>query len=151
MFNRFDAGNLSVVEWIGKRKEIRRLYCSYCQHRFSERRGTLRQYTKLPDKAVERILKCLSHGCSTKAAAYICEVDERTVQRIVRQAGPRANDFHQLHVEQSRGPLGAVQLDELHGRVCPPKKSRRRGRGKPRRGQGGGGVDWDKPGFTPPW
>ena len=30
LFNRFDAGKLSVVEWIGKRKDIRRLYCSYC-------------------------------------------------------------------------------------------------------------------------
>jgi hypothetical protein len=38
LFNRFDAGNLSVVEWIGKRKDIRRLYCSYCGaviHRFA--------------------------------------------------------------------------------------------------------------------
>ncbi len=26
-FNRFDAGNLSVVEWTGRRKHIRRLYC----------------------------------------------------------------------------------------------------------------------------
>ena len=69
LFNRFDAGNLSVVEWIGKRKDVRRLYCSYCGQRFSERRGTLRQYSKLPHKAVERVLKCLSHGCSVRAAA----------------------------------------------------------------------------------
>lgn len=145
-FNRFDAGNLSVVEWIGTRKDIRRLYCSYCGQRFSERRGTLRQYTKLPDKAVERILKCLSHGCSVRAAANICEVDRRTVQRLLRQAGPRAHDFNQLQIEQHRGPLGAVQLDELHGRVCPPKK-RRRGR----RREPGGGAASDKRGFMRPW
>jgi len=145
LFNRFDAGNLSVVEWIGKRKDIRRLYCSYCGRRFSERRGTLQQYTKLPDKAVERILKCLAHGCSVKATANICEVDRRTVQRVLRQAGPRAQDFHQLQIEQQRGPLGAVQLDELHGRVCPPKKRRCR------RHRAGNGVASDKRGFTRPW
>jgi transposase-like protein len=107
---------------MGKRKDIRRLYCSYCGQRFSERRGTLREHTKVPEKAVERIVKCLSHGCSVKAAANICEVDRRTVQRIRRQAGPRGSDFHQLKIEQYRAPLKAVQLDEVHGRVCPPKK-----------------------------
>jgi transposase-like protein len=146
MFNRFDAGNLSVVEWIGKRKDIRRLYCSYCGQRFSERRGTLQQYTKLPDKAVQRILKCLSHGCSVKAAANICEVDRRTVQRVLRQAGPRAQDFHQLQIEQHRGPLGAVQLDELHGRVCVPKKRRRK-----RRRPSGSGAASGKPGSMQRW
>ncbi len=146
LFNRFAAGNLRVVEWIGKRKDIRRLYCSYCGQRFSERRGTLREYTKMPDKAVERILKCLSHGCSMKAAANICEVDRRTVQRVLRQAGPRAHDFHQLQIAQHRAPLGAVQLDELHGRVCPPKK-RLLGRHSELEGDAG----LDKRGFMRPW
>jgi len=121
-FNRFDASNLSVVEWIGKAKNIRRLYCSHCGKRFSERTGTLRQFTKLPDDTLQRILKCLSHGCSITAAADICEVDARTVQRVLRQAGPRAADFHRLQVEQHRVPLAAVQMDELHSRVCPAKK-----------------------------
>jgi transposase-like protein len=122
LFNRFDAANLSVIEWIGKCKDIRRLYCSYCGHRFSGRRGTLWEYTKMPEKAVARILNCLSHGCSIKAAANICEVDPRTVQCVRRRAGSRANDFHQLQIEGHRVPLEAVQLDELHGRFCPPKK-----------------------------
>jgi transposase-like protein len=142
-FNRFDGGNLSVVEWTGKCKDIRRMYCSYCGQRFSERRGTLQQYTKLPAKAVERILKCLSHGCSVRAAANICEVDRRTVQRVLRQAGPRAQDFHHLHIERQRGPLGAVQLDELHGRVSPKKRRRRR---RPAHTVASG-VDSDRRGF----
>lgn len=58
-FNQFDAGNLSVVERMGKNKAIRRLYCDHCQHRFSERQGSLLQYTKLPEAAVVRIVKCL--------------------------------------------------------------------------------------------
>ena len=127
-FNRFDAANLSVVEWTGKHQDIRRLYCSYCGQRFSERSGTLREYTKVPEKAVERIVKCLSHGCSIKAAANICDVDRRTVQRILRQAGPRADDFQHVQIERHRSPLHAVELDEVHGRVSTPKKSRCRRR-----------------------
>lgn len=121
-FNRFNGGNLSVVERIGKRKDIRRLYCCHCGQRFSERRGTLREYTKVPDDALQRILKCLSHGCSITASADICDVDARTVQRVLRQAGPRAADFHRSQVAGHPMPVSAAQLDELHGRVCPAKK-----------------------------
>ena len=70
-FNRFGAGNLSVAEWIGKTRHIRRLYCSSCGHRFSERQGTLLRYTKLPEETVVRIVKCLGHGCSVEATADI--------------------------------------------------------------------------------
>ena len=41
LFNRFDSGNLSVVEWTGKHEDIRRLYCSACKRRFTEPQGTL--------------------------------------------------------------------------------------------------------------
>src|SRR5665213_614304 len=75
MLNRFGAGNLSVVEHIGKGKAIRRLYCNHCQQRFSERRGSLMQYTHLPQETVVRVLKCLTYGCSQEATADICEVD----------------------------------------------------------------------------
>ena len=71
LFNRFDAGNLSVVEWTGKRKHIRRLYCSACKRRFTERQGTLLRYCKLPEETVVRIVKCLGHGCSVEATADI--------------------------------------------------------------------------------
>jgi len=68
-FNRFDAGNLSVAERMGKNKAIRRLYCKTCGTRFSEREGSLMQHTKLPVSDVVRIIKCLGHGCSIEAAA----------------------------------------------------------------------------------
>lgn len=74
-FNRFDADNLSVIEWAGKRKNFRRLYGCHCGH-----------------------LKCVYHGCSITASADICEVDARTVERVLKQAGPRADDFHRLQV-----------------------------------------------------
>ena len=135
-FNRFDSGNLSVAEWMGKGKAIRRLYCKTCGRRFSERQGSLMQYTKLPAAEVVRIVKCLGHGCSVEATADICEVDTRSVQRLLEKAGKRAADFHRLQLEALEHPLEAVQMDELHGKtvkrkdqsevVNVPKKLRKR-------------------------
>jgi len=162
-FNRFDAGNLSVCEHVGKNKNIRRLYCNHCGRRFTEHRGSLMQYTKLPEETVVRIVKCLGHGCSIEATADICEVDPRTVQRLLKNAGRRAADFHPLQLERLERPPEAVELDELHGRVCKPpagaaqKKGSRR---DPLRSRMGGGlVDaisgavarWVGGGFTSRW
>ncbi len=125
-FNRFGAGNLSVCEWIGKGKKIRRLYCRSCGRRFSERQGTLLEYAKLPKETVVRIVKCLVHGCSIEATADICEVSQRTVESMLKRAGRRAEDFHRLQLENIARPLEVVELDELHGRSAPPKKGAHR-------------------------
>ena len=135
-FNCFDAGNLSVAEWMGKDKAIRRLYCKTCGTRFSERQGSLLQDTKLPAADVVRIIKCLGHGCSVEATADICEVDPRSVQRLLERAGKRAADFHRLQLEKLDESLEAVQMDELYGKtakrkdktevVTIPKKLRKR-------------------------
>lgn len=124
-FNCFDGGNLSVAEWMGKDKAIRRLYCKTCGTRFSERQGSLMQQTKLPEADVVRIIKCLGHGCCVEATADICEVDTRTVQRLLERAGKRATDFHRLQFDNLDEPLAAVQMDELHGKTV---KSKRRAR-----------------------
>lgn|SRR5512142_1493742 len=149
-FNRFAAGNLSVVEWTGKDKHIRRLYCSSCGHRFSERRGTLREYSKLPEATVVRIVKCLRYGCTLEATADICEVDPRTVGRILQRGGRRAEDFHGSQIQRLDRPPEAVQLDELHGRVSPtrPKKGEAALPPSARRGRGAAPV---APGSMPPW
>lgn len=132
LFNRFGAGNLSVAERMGKDKAIRRLYCNHCGRRFSERQGSLMQYTKLPEETVVRIVKCLGHGCSIEATADICEVDPRSVARMLGKAGRRAEDFHRLQLERLAQPLEAVELDELHGKVCkPPGASKGGGGGSP--------------------
>ena len=47
-FNQFGHGNLSVTERIGKDKAIRRFRCKTCGTRFSERKGSLMEYCKLP-------------------------------------------------------------------------------------------------------
>ena len=124
-FNRFSAGNLSIAERMGKDKAIRRLYCRTCGTRFREREGSLMQSTKLPEAAVVRIIKCLGHVCSIEATADICEVDQRTVERLLEKAGRRGEDFHRLQLERLDKPLEAVELDELHARVAKgPKKGR---------------------------
>jgi pimeloyl-CoA synthetase len=94
------------------------------------------QHTKLPPADVVRIIKCLGHGCSVEATADICEVDTRTVQRLLEKAGKRAADFHNLQLENLEEPLEAVQMDEMHGKtvknkhngslVDVPKKLRKR-------------------------
>ena len=121
-FNRFDAGNLSVAERMGKNKAIRRLYCKTCGQRFSEREGSLMAGTKLQQEVVVRVIKCLGYGCSIEATADICEVDPRTVERLLEKAGKRAEDFHRLQLEKLQQPIEAVQLDELHGRVAKKSK-----------------------------
>ena len=142
-FNRFGGDNLSVAEHMGKDKAIRRLYCRSCKTRFSERQGSLEEYSKLPLPAVVRIVKCLGHGCSVEATADICEVDARTVQRIVDRGGTRSEDFHRLSLEQLQGPLEAVQMDELHGRVAEKDGEKKGGLR--------GVVDWVARGLMPPW
>ncbi len=121
-FNRFDADNLSIVERMGKDKAIRRLYCKTCGTRFSERQGSLMQDTKLSQDDVVRIIKCLGHGCSVEATADICEVDARSVQRLLEKAGKRAADFHNLQLENLEKPLEVVQMDELHGKTVKVKR-----------------------------
>lgn len=124
-FNRFGKGNLSVSEWMGKDKRIRRLYCRSCGNRFSERQGTLLEYSKLPQETVVRLVKCLAHGCSVAATADICEVTPRTVEAFLQKAGRRAEDFHRLQLEKLQQPLELVELDEMHGRSAPAKKGTR--------------------------
>src|SRR5690349_5850020 len=126
-FNQFGGGNLSVSERMGKNKAIRRVYCNQCQHRFSERQGSLMQYTHLPEETVVRVLKCLTYGCSVEATADICEVDARSVQRILDRAGPRADDFHQLQLEKLEKPPEVVELDELHAKVSRPPQGKKWG------------------------
>lgn len=145
-FNVFGAGNLSVTERMGKDKAIRRVYCNHCQHRFSERRGSLMQYTHLPESTVVRAMKCLSYGCSVEATADICEVDARSVQRLMDRAGPRSEDFHRLQLEKLAHPPEVVELDELHAKVSrPPPAGQKRGRkrsGHIAAGKRGAGRNW---------
>jgi len=153
LFNRFNAGNLSVAERMGKDKAIRRLYCHACGRRFSERQGSLLAYTKLPEATVIRIVKCLGHGCSIEATADICEVDPRTVERMLEKAGRRAEDFHRLQLDRLEAPLEAVELDELQAKVCrtAAKKGATRLALDSLRSLLGSVAAWVETGCTWPW
>ncbi|MDB5289999.1 MAG: hypothetical protein JWL69_1240 [Phycisphaerales bacterium] len=140
LFNRFGAGNLSVAERMGKSKAIRRLYCNHCHCRFSERRGSLMQRTKLPEDAVVRVMKCLTYGCSVQATADICELDVRSVGRLAGMAGPRAEDFHRLQLQKLRQPPQVVELDELHAKVSRPPAGKKGGSGRVSAGPVGPGL-----------
>jgi len=117
-FNVFGGDNLSVAEYMGTHKAIRRLYCKVCHGRFSERQGSLLQDGKLPPAEVVRIVKCFGYGLPVAATADICEGDPRTVQRLLEKGGQRAHDFHQSQLERAQAPLEAVHLDEMHGHVA---------------------------------
>ena len=127
LFNQFNGGNLSVAERMGKHKAIRRLYCTVCHRRFSERQGSLLEYSKLPQAAVVRIVKCFGYGLSVEATADICEVDARTAQRLLEKGGQRAQEFHQLQLEKAKGCLQAVQLDEMHGHLAGDSRDEKKG------------------------
>ena len=108
------------------------------------------QYTKLEEADVVRIVKCLGHGCSVEAAADICEVDPRTVQRLLEKAGKRAEDFHHLQLENLEKPLAVVQMDEMHGKTAKSKKKTERIR-VPKKLQKRLGKKRAKRGSTRPW
>jgi len=108
-FNIFGGDNLSVAEYMGKNKAIRRLYGNVCHGRFSERQGSLLQGSKLPPAEVVRIVKCFGYGLPVAATAEICGVDPRTVQRLLEKGGQRAEDFHQLHLERFNGTVRSRQ------------------------------------------
>jgi transposase-like protein len=114
-FNKFGAGNLRVSERNGKNGRLRRLVCCTCQIRFQERRGTLMEGAKIPREKVELIMKCLTWGNSIAATADIAEVDERTVERIVRRAGERAGVFHDRAAQDLE--TAQAQFDEVHAKA----------------------------------
>lgn len=151
MFNRFGAGNLSVVERNGKGKAIRRLYCNHCHQRFSERRGSLMQYTHLPLETVVRVLKCLTYGCSQEATADICEIDVRSVDRLLHRGGERAEDFHQLQLEKLERPPEVVEVDELHAKVARPPQGKKGGVNRASPASLFDAVRQAATGFTWPW
>ncbi len=67
---RFDAGNLDIVEWTGKKKEIRRLHCSMGKHRCTDRQGTPLRDSKLPQETVVRIVRAT--GPRTTGRGWTC-------------------------------------------------------------------------------
>jgi hypothetical protein len=123
-YGSYGAGNLSVFDHIGKRRDIRLLYCKVCRKRFSERKGTVfyRARTR-PDKVVS-ILRHVQEGCGMRATGRLVGVKEDTVIRYAKLAGRHAEKLHDRLVAFSPShPRGAAGREVVVRRqeATPPR------------------------------
>ena len=116
-FNRPGEGNIAHRSWTGTRKHIERLRCMACDREFSEREGTLRARSKLPEDTVIQLVKCQRWGVCDEGTADICAVDIKTVHRLQQVAAQRAETHHRQVVRGVDVP--GVQLDEAHSKLRP--------------------------------
>ncbi|MEK6691855.1 MAG: hypothetical protein AABY44_00315 [Nitrospirota bacterium] len=81
-------GNIVFYDSYGKngRKLLR---CRTCNHRFSERKGSIFFGLHTDEKTIRKTLRCLSEGKSIRATASIIGIDKDTVHRIFERT--RAN------------------------------------------------------------
>jgi hypothetical protein len=117
-FNRLGEGNIAHRSWTGTHQPIERLRCPVWTRAFSQREGTLRARSKLPDETGERLLTCQRWG-GDAGTADLCGVDIKTVHRCQRGAAPRA----QAHHEQVTRDLEVqgVHVDERHAKRRGPR------------------------------
>jgi transposase-like protein len=101
-------GNLTFRGYSGKAKRIRMVYCRTCKARFSERKGTVLEQSRLPDEKVRDVLSHIREGCGTRATGRLVEVDKNTVTRYIALAGSHSVALHEEFVALSppdpRGP-----------------------------------------------
>jgi transposase-like protein len=88
-------GNLAFRGYSGKGKRIRMVYCRTCKARFSERKGTVLEQSRLPDEKALDVLNHVREGCGTRATGRMVHVDKNTVTRHVALAGSHAATLHQ--------------------------------------------------------
>jgi transposase-like protein len=89
------AGNLRVVDYIGKDKNIRLLRCKTCKKRFSERKGTVFFRSHLPVAKVVSILQHVQDGCGMRQTGRLEKTKEDTVIRLARLAGKHGKSLHE--------------------------------------------------------
>jgi transposase-like protein len=88
-------GNLTFRGYSGRTRRIRRVYCRTCKARFSERKGTVLEHSRLPDAKALDVLNHLREGCGTRATGRLVGVDKNTVTRYIALAGAPAEPLHQ--------------------------------------------------------
>jgi transposase-like protein len=88
-------GNLTLRGYSGKGKRIRMVYCRTCEARFSERKGTVLEQSRLPDEKVRDVLHHIREGCGTRATSRMVHVDKNTVTRYIALAGGHAEALHE--------------------------------------------------------
>ena len=87
-------GNLSFCGWSGQGKRIRMVWCRTCGARFSERKGTVLEQSRLPQEKAVALLEHIREGCGTRATSRLLDVHRDTVTRYVRLAGSHAEKLH---------------------------------------------------------
>ena len=116
-FNRPGVGNIAHRSWTGAHKHIERLRCTVCDREFSEREGTLRARSKLPEDTVIRLVQCQRWGVCDEGTADSCAVEIKTVHRFQRVAAQRAEPHHRQSVQHVEG--AGVPWDEAHATRRP--------------------------------
>jgi len=104
-------GNLRFQGWSGRGKRIRMIFCRTCKARFSERKGTVLEQSRLSKEKAISVLDHLREGCGTRATSRLVRVDKNTVTRYIRVAGAHAVGMHDELVPVSPRTR-EVQLDE---------------------------------------
>ena len=88
-FGQRGRGNPTVCGRYG-RYQRRLLYCKTCKARFSERKGTPRFDTRLPEDKVVAVLHPIAEGCGIRQTGRLVGVSKDTVIRYSVQAGSHA-------------------------------------------------------------
>ena len=108
--------DLSFRGWSGRGKRIRMIFCRTCKARFSERKGTVLEQSRLGKEKVLSVPGHIREGCGTRPTGRLIGVDKNTVTRYVRVAGAHAVAMHDELVGESPRTK-EVQLDEKWGFV----------------------------------
>lgn len=87
-------GNLSVRGWSGMGKRIHMLFCHTCKVRFSERKGTILEQSRLSEEKSIALLEHVREGNGTRSTSRLLRVGKDTVTRYIRRAGKHAVKLH---------------------------------------------------------
>ena len=113
------------------------ILCRTCKARFSERKGTVLEQSRLSWEKVLSVLDHIREGCGTRSTGRLVGVDKNTVTRYIRVAGAHAVAMHEELVGESPRTK-EVQLDEKWSFVGKKKEDEGDGSKEPRHGQ-----NWD--------
>lgn len=78
-------GNIVLYDVYGKRGR-KLLRCRTCNHRFSERKGSIFFGLHTDEKTIRKTIRCLLEGKSIRETAEIIGIDKDTVYRIFERA-----------------------------------------------------------------
>ncbi len=69
-------GNLRWHGSSGQKRNIRGLFCRTCKKHFSERKGTVLEHSRLPEKKAVSLLEHLREGCGVRSTASVQETPQ---------------------------------------------------------------------------